>query len=80
MSKSNVVEEAVEAAGGLKPFSLSLGVKYQAVQRWVRSGSVPPLRVLKVEALTGVSRHLLRPDLYPEETTQPSSAANRNTG
>ena len=27
--------------------------------------SVPPRRVLDVERVTGVPRHLLRPDIYP---------------
>ncbi len=43
-------------------------VKYQAVQRWIRSGC-PAERVLCVEQATGgaVTRHELRPDLYPLE-------------
>lgn len=36
----------------------------QAVGQWKR---VPAERVLDVEAITGVSRHDLRPDLYPRE-------------
>jgi DNA-binding transcriptional regulator YdaS (Cro superfamily) len=39
----------------------------QAVQKWCNSGHVPEDRVLDVEELTGVSRHELRPDLYPTE-------------
>jgi DNA-binding transcriptional regulator YdaS (Cro superfamily) len=35
------------------------------VQKWCARGSVPALRVLAVEAATGVSRKALRPDLYP---------------
>ena len=39
-----------------------------AVWKWLRKGQpLPPEHVLKVEAETGVSRHDLRPDIYPPE-------------
>jgi DNA-binding transcriptional regulator YdaS (Cro superfamily) len=56
------LERAIDAAGGLVKFAASLGVTKQAVWQWVE---VPPLRVLQVERISGVSRHELRPDLYP---------------
>lgn len=28
---------------------------------------IPPTRVLEIERVTGISRHDLRPDLYPRE-------------
>ena len=43
----------------------SVGGLLQAVQKWCASGRLPPLRVLAVEAATGVSRKALRPDIYP---------------
>lgn len=42
----------------------ALGISRPAVAQW---DVCPPLRVLQVEALSGVSRHRLRPDLYPTE-------------
>lgn len=39
----------------------------QAVQKMYSSGHVPADRVLDIEAVTGVPRHELRPDLYQEE-------------
>jgi len=39
------------------------GVKKSTVSRW--NIKVPAERVLLIERLTGVSRHVLRPDLYP---------------
>ncbi|UUX38862.1 helix-turn-helix domain-containing protein [Burkholderia contaminans] len=38
----------------------------QAVQKMCSTGHVPAERVLAIEAATGISRHELRPDLYPE--------------
>jgi DNA-binding transcriptional regulator YdaS (Cro superfamily) len=42
----------------------ALGITHGAVSQWRR---VPAERVLEVERITGVSRHDLRPDLYPRE-------------
>jgi len=42
-----------------------LGCTPQAIQRMCASGRVPAERVLQIEKATGVSRHELRPDLYP---------------
>lgn len=44
----------------------ALGLRSQgSVSRWIKKGRVPSERVLKIEELTQVSRHQLRPDLYP---------------
>ena len=61
--------KAIEAVGG--PTKLAdeiqrLGggaITSQAISRWRQ---VPPMRVLIVERATGISRHLLRPDIYPK--------------
>jgi DNA-binding transcriptional regulator YdaS (Cro superfamily) len=58
------LERAIEAAGGLTKLATSLQITKQAVAQW---DEVPPLRVLEVERVSGVSRHELRPDLYPVE-------------
>lgn len=42
------------------------GVSYQAIQDWL-SKDIPPARVLCVEAISGIPRHVLRPDIYPPE-------------
>jgi DNA-binding transcriptional regulator YdaS (Cro superfamily) len=42
------------------------GIDKSTVMRW-ENGRVPAERVLEVERITGVSRHDLRPDLYPRE-------------
>jgi DNA-binding transcriptional regulator YdaS (Cro superfamily) len=58
------LHRAITAAGGLTRLATSLGITKQAVAQW---DEVPPLRVLEVERASGVSRHELRPDLYPIE-------------
>lgn len=56
------LERAIDAAGGAARLAEQLGVKVQAIYQWER---VPPLRVLEVERISGVSRNELRPDIYP---------------
>ena len=59
---------AVEAAGSQSALARVVGVSSTAVWKWVQSSKrVPPEYVLAVEAATGVSRHDLRPDIYPRE-------------
>ena len=41
-----------------------LGLNPSAVYQWRR---IPAERVLDVERITGISRHELRPDLYPKD-------------
>ena len=56
---------AVAQAGGQTALARKLKVKPQAVHQWMSAGRVPVLRVLAVEAASGVSRNALRPDIYP---------------
>lgn len=62
------IERAVEAAGGSQALAEKLGIKRQAVEKWVKQDRVPAERVLAVETATGVERFDLRPDLYPRES------------
>jgi Putative antitoxin of bacterial toxin-antitoxin system, YdaS/YdaT len=48
--------------GTRKKLAVILGVTPGAISQWKR---VPAERVLDVERATGVSRHTLRPDIYP---------------
>lgn len=63
------VKKAVIAVGGQGALARAIGVTTQAVHQWVKKGCVPAQRVLAVEAAVGgkVTRHELRPDLYPPE-------------
>jgi DNA-binding transcriptional regulator YdaS (Cro superfamily) len=42
----------------------ALGINRQAVSKWDR---VPAERVMEVEAVTGIPRSVIRPDIYPPE-------------
>ncbi|MDV2987046.1 UNVERIFIED_CONTAM: YdaS family helix-turn-helix protein [Methylobacteriaceae bacterium AG10] len=56
------LSRAIKEAGGPKALGDAIGISSQAISQWTEC---PPRRVLAVEAASGVSRHELRPDLYP---------------
>ncbi len=63
------LQQAVDKAGSQAEIARIAGVSTTAVWKWVQSSKrVPAEFVLKIEAATGVSRHDLRPDIYPRET------------
>lgn len=57
--------------GFSRDLAVALGITRGAVAKWKR---VPAERVLAVEAYSGISRHLLRPDIYPRS---PSAGEQR---
>jgi TorA maturation chaperone TorD len=57
------LQQAIDAAGGVAALARKLGIAQPSVSNWTR---VPAERVIGVEALTGVPRGVLRPDLYAE--------------
>jgi TorA maturation chaperone TorD len=55
------LEEAIRAAGGVGALAQKIGISQPSVSNWSR---VPAERVTSIEAVTGVARDVLRPDLY----------------
>jgi len=55
------LQQAIDAAGGIASLARKLGIAQPSVSNWSR---VPADRVVSVEAVTGVARTVLRPDLY----------------
>ena len=64
------LQKAVKLAGSQAELARRIGKKQAHVWNWLnRDDQVPAEAVLAIEAATGVSRHELRPDLYPEEAS-----------
>ncbi|EHJ60012.1 helix-turn-helix domain-containing protein [Novosphingobium pentaromativorans] len=59
--------QAVETAGSQSALARACGVGQPAVWKWLQVKRLPAEYVLRIEAETGVSRHDLRPDIYPRE-------------
>jgi DNA-binding transcriptional regulator YdaS (Cro superfamily) len=57
--------EAIKIAGSQKDFAADLGIRPPSVTGWILRKKTPANRVLEVEARTGISKHRLRPDIYP---------------
>jgi TorA maturation chaperone TorD len=69
------LERAIDAAGGVAELARRIGIAQPSVSNW---NKVPAQRVIAVEGATGVSREVLRPDLYCEpedDAVDPTDAA-----
>jgi TorA maturation chaperone TorD len=55
------LQEAIRAVGGVTELARRIGIAQPSVSNWSR---IPAERVLSVESITGVTREVLRPDLY----------------
>jgi len=71
----SIVERLKQIGWGPVRLAGALKIKPQAVSQWKL---VPADRVLKVEKLTGISRHELRPDVFgapkPKRKATPAQA------
>lgn len=65
-------EHAIQKAGGGATLASALNLTRQAIYQW---RLVPSQHVLEVERISGVSRHDLRPDLYPREKKPEATVA-----
>ena len=73
----SLIARIVRDAGSQSAFGRSVGYSQSTVREWLISGRVGYKAVLKVEEVTGVSKHDLRPDLYPREAAPaPADAVN----
>ncbi|QXT34312.1 helix-turn-helix domain-containing protein [Sphingomonas sanguinis] len=73
---AEALREAVRRVGSQGAMARLLGIKQPSVWAWIKRGkALPPQHVLLVEEHTGVSRFILRPDIYRQEHDAPSPAA-----
>lgn len=71
MTPAAAFEEAVRLAGGQTPAAALLGKRQPAISKRLKKRQpAKPEEVLPLEAATGISKHVLRPDLYPREIVQ----------
>ena len=73
--RGDELQLAIEKAGGAAALARALGISQPSVSAWRR---IPANRVLAIEALTGVRRDHLRPDLYAvsESAAHPSNVGD----
>lgn len=81
LTRFEALKLAVETIGTQQAFADLLEVSQPRVWRWLnQSKQLPAEFVLKIEAATGVSRHDLRPDIYPRETMTDRHVGARFSG
>lgn len=63
------LKRAIKILGSQASLASAIGTTQQTVSNWLKSGFVSAKFVLRIEAATHgeVTRHELRPDLYPDE-------------
>lgn len=77
------LELAVATAGGQSALARLLTTSDRVVRQghvwaWInRDGRVPAEHVLAIESATGVSRHLLRPDVFGSSTSEKAAEVPR---
>lgn len=75
LTRFEALRLAIEAYGTQEAAADAFGVSQSSVSRWLsHSKQMPVDHVLQAEADTGISRHILRPDIYPDE---PSASQSR---
>lgn len=64
-ASNQALEAAIKKAGSQSALARMIGVTQRAVWRWLHEQKpLPAEHVLTVEAKTGITKELLRPDLY----------------
>lgn len=67
-----------DKAGSDSQMARDLDVPQSTMWRWInQTKQLPAEFVLQAERLYGVSRHFLRPDIYPIEQQQPPRRSSR---
>jgi DNA-binding transcriptional regulator YdaS (Cro superfamily) len=62
------LRKAIKVAGSQGKLAKAIGKTQGHVCKWLERNEIPAEVVLKIESATGVSRHDLRPDIYPRES------------
>jgi DNA-binding transcriptional regulator YdaS (Cro superfamily) len=63
----HALKQAVSVCGSSKLLGQAINVTPERVRMWLHRDNLPAEYVIAIERATGVSRHELRPDIYPKE-------------
>ncbi|VVT07232.1 transcriptional regulator [Erythrobacter sp. EC-HK427] len=81
LTRHEALEACVDAAGTISQLGRDLGIPQSTMSRIVNSSKqLPAEYVLQAERLYGVSRHDLRPDIYPRQIMRDQGAIDRFYG
>lgn len=71
--KNLSLKKAIDVVGSQSELARRLKVTPQAVQAWTKK-RIPAEWVIPVENESGISRYELRPDIYPNDDSNPPQA------
>lgn len=74
MERRAALLAACDAVGGEARLAELIGKTRSHVSTWKLRGMIPPEQAIPIERVSGVSRHVLRPDLYPVEECSTADA------
>jgi DNA-binding transcriptional regulator YdaS (Cro superfamily) len=81
INRFEALKLALIRAGSQENLATALGVSQGTISKWINcSKQLPAEYVLTAEQLYSVSRHDLRPDIYPHKTMTDQGSGNRFYG
>ncbi len=63
---NHILEQAIATMGSQTALARAIGKSQGHISKWLERDYVPAESVLAIESATGIPRHKIRPDLYPE--------------
>jgi DNA-binding transcriptional regulator YdaS (Cro superfamily) len=76
MSHQSLKRALAHFDGNQSKFAAAIGTSQQLVSYWIKKEKpLPAEYVIEAERATGISRHELRPDIYPPEGAEQARAA-----
>jgi len=61
---------AIKTVGSIRALAEKIGCEQARVAMWKHRKRIPAEYVIPIEKASGVSRKLLRPDIYPDEVDE----------
>lgn len=60
----NIVDKIIDATGGVCALAEKIGLHHSSIISWRKTGKVPVKRLLDIEAVSGIPREEICPELF----------------
>ncbi len=67
---NQILEQAIATLGSQTALAKAIGKSQGHISKWLERSYVPAESVLAIESATGIPRQKIRPDLYPEMSSE----------
>jgi DNA-binding transcriptional regulator YdaS (Cro superfamily) len=67
---NQILEQAISTLGSQTALAKAIGKSQGHISKWLERSYVPAESVLAIERATGIPRQKIRPDLYPEPSSE----------